>query len=532
MYEEILDKHEQFKNKVYECQRQITEQADRPMRIAVCGKFKSGKTSLINQLLGLNLPVQAITATRLITQIERGVYSYRQMADKTRRIISENERNRLILNEKGMADKQTERIVVGCNSAVLGDRTLEIWDTPGLEDTAELTEISMQAMKQCDFAVLVFDANKFGSWYEKMTLETLQEILGGNVIFVINRVDLLNSREDLEHVKKSAEYLLGDYGNALIGQGRILYTSASPTEPDIEALRTYISALVKDRKMRRLLCRNAQQSHLRCMLREWMELLTGDLQTVKRALAEEEKKAERERDIEYQNIRQKKKEVAAEINKLWLLCMSDLREEWNWFGCLHTIEKKPEIYKNYYIYAEKALRAGLEKFHVSLTEHLRTTLKKEADITWKNLLIEPDVDSLFQKMTYPVFKENNSSMAAGATAGAVAGSLIPGIGILLGGAVGFVAGVWHAVNQDDRAIEEFERVKIPSVVDSFQNIVVPGVEQQYKEGFDALLGRIEKAFKRREKALQGKSSRRLEQLQEVTDKLENIYLAYARRAMP
>lgn len=41
-----------------------------------------------------------------------------------------------------------------------------------MEDTAELTEITMQALSQCDLAILVFDANKFGSWYEKTTLET------------------------------------------------------------------------------------------------------------------------------------------------------------------------------------------------------------------------------------------------------------------------------------------------------------------------------------------------------------------------
>lgn len=532
MYEKMLYEHEKLKNRVYECRRKITEQLDRPMRIAVCGKFKSGKTSLINQLLGLNLPVQAITATRLITQIEKGAYSYKQLADKTRRIISDNERNRLILKEEGLADKQIERIVVGCNSDVLGKRTLEIWDTPGLEDTAELTEITMQALKQCDFAVLVFDANKFGSWYEKMTLETLQDILGGNVIFVINRIDLLNSREDLEHVKRSAKYLLKDYGNALVGQGRILYTSASPIKPNIEAFQTYIRTLANDRKMRELLCSNAAKSRLRCMLKEWMELLTEDIQTVKQELEAEQKKAAQLSDSKYRDIKQTEREVISEVKRLQLQCMADLRNRGHWLGCLSTIEKKSTIYESYNIYAERALRSGLEEFHASLTKSVGEKLKTKAGITWKNLLVEPDIDSLFQKMTYPTFKDSTSGMAAGAMAGAVAGSFIPGVGTLVGGAIGFMAGVYRDINKDNKLMDDFEKNKIPSVAAVFQETVLSDIEQQYEKSFRALLNRIKKEFQLRStNAVQGNKSSRLIQLQETVKKLQDTYLSYAQTIM-
>lgn len=69
------------------------------MRIAVCGKFKSGKTSLLNLLLGIVLPVRAVTAAKLVTQIEKGTLSFQESDDAKRMQISPQERNRLILNE-------------------------------------------------------------------------------------------------------------------------------------------------------------------------------------------------------------------------------------------------------------------------------------------------------------------------------------------------------------------------------------------------------------------------------------------------
>lgn len=225
------------------------------MRIAVCGKFKSGKTSLLNLLFGLELPVQAVTATRLVTRIIKGNGSYMETEDGTRTKLATDERNQLILGENNPGQSPSAGIVVGCDSPLLGEAgEMEFWDTPGLEDTAELTEITMHALERCDLAILVFDANKFGSWCEKMTLENLQDLLGGNVVYVINRIDLLNSEEDFMHVKRSANYLLKEYGNEVVGHGHILYTSASPEKSDISMLYAFVSKLAGDGTLRQALC--------------------------------------------------------------------------------------------------------------------------------------------------------------------------------------------------------------------------------------------------------------------------------------
>ena len=69
MYEEMMQEHEQYGKAICSYQSRLACEGNRPMRIAICGKFKSGKTSLLNLLLGLDLPVRAITATKLITRI-------------------------------------------------------------------------------------------------------------------------------------------------------------------------------------------------------------------------------------------------------------------------------------------------------------------------------------------------------------------------------------------------------------------------------------------------------------------------------
>lgn len=259
MREGIIQKHEGFRRTICACQSGKQRSS---MKIAICGKFKSGKTSLINLLFGLDLPVQAVTATKLVTQIEKGECCYSILEDGTRVEITAEERDQLILGTIDADIGQPVRIAVGCDSKLLGEAgEVEIWDTPGLEDTPELTEITMQALEQCDLAILIFDANKFGSWCEKMTLEKLQDMLGGNVVYVINRIDLLNTAEDLAYVQRSANYLLEDYGNDIVGYGKTLFTSASPEAPDIGALYDFLHTLSGDCRMRRMLCEAAAASH-------------------------------------------------------------------------------------------------------------------------------------------------------------------------------------------------------------------------------------------------------------------------------
>lgn len=46
-----------------------------------CGKFKSGKTSLLNLMLGTDLPVKSTTATGIITKVIYGKASAVKMKD-------------------------------------------------------------------------------------------------------------------------------------------------------------------------------------------------------------------------------------------------------------------------------------------------------------------------------------------------------------------------------------------------------------------------------------------------------------------
>lgn len=421
MYEEILRKHKQNADLIYDYNKRLISGKNRPMQIAICGKFKSGKTSLINLLLGLDLPVRAVTATKLVTQIKKETGFYKEFRNGAKIKISVEERNRLILNETELDDNQLNRIIVGCSSPLLGEHgSIEFWDTPGLEDTAELTKITMKALEQCDLAILVFDANKFGSWYEKVTLEKLQEILGGNMVFVINRIDLLHSEGDFGYVAKSAKHLLGDYGNPQIGYGNILYTSASPI--------------------------------------------------------------------------------------------------------------KPASYRCFNVQAEIALRSGLMLFHETQQNEMSKLLKQKMGITRARPLKDLEVDDLFEKMEYPVFKESSSGAITGGIAGAAAGAVLPVIGTVAGGVIGFLAGIYRDVNQDSRLLDEFEKTGFNSTISNFKNTVLIDVKRQYSNNFRLLEKRLKTEMEKQKKeAEQNSSSDRVKQIQAVLKELKHTHLVFAQQ---
>lgn len=531
MYEEILRKHKQNADLIYDYNKRLISGKNRPMQIAICGKFKSGKTSLINLLLGLDLPVRAVTATKLVTQIKKETGFYKEFRNGAKIKISVEERNRLILNETELDDNQLNRIIVGCSSPLLGEHgSIEFWDTPGLEDTAELTKITMKALEQCDLAILVFDANKFGSWYEKVTLEKLQEILGGNMVFVINRIDLLHSEGDFGYVAKSAKHLLGDYGNPQIGYGNILYTSASPIKPDINSLCNFAATLANDPEKRQILCDLAAKSHLKCMLKDSIEVLKADINTVRQELDAEIAAGSQTKNSIYKAIDAKNKEVSEGIERLRLKCLAELENMENWSCSLRNIEKNTASYRCFNVQAEIALRSGLMLFHETQQNEMSKLLKQKMGITRARPLKDLEVDDLFEKMEYPVFKESSSGAITGGIAGAAAGAVLPVIGTVAGGVIGFLAGIYRDVNQDSRLLDEFEKTGFNSTISNFKNTVLIDVKRQYSNNFRLLEKRLKTEMEKQKKeAEQNSSSDRVKQIQAVLKELKHTHLVFAQQ---
>jgi Dynamin family len=121
------------------------DRLDEPLRVAVAGKVKAGKSTLLNAFLGERVaPTDTGECTRVVTWYRYGQVPTVTLVPRTGRRRPQPVRRvdgRLILTTGGLAIEQIERIEVGWPAPVLKDLTLV--DTPGLASLSE--ELSLQS---------------------------------------------------------------------------------------------------------------------------------------------------------------------------------------------------------------------------------------------------------------------------------------------------------------------------------------------------------------------------------------------------
>ena len=203
-----------------------------PFVVSFVGRFKTGKSSLINALLGMDiLPTKATTATTVITRIVYGpmICAYvREHGDL--RPVSIQKAQDVILNHKVSDVGNTPDVIFELPVEWLKGN-IELRDTPGMDDSTQnglLEKISLNALVDTDLCVLVYDACQFFSAKEREITMKAQEQLGGNIVFAVNRTNLLHSVEDLNQVEKTAKTVFGDMGNDLVGNNRHYLMCSAP----------------------------------------------------------------------------------------------------------------------------------------------------------------------------------------------------------------------------------------------------------------------------------------------------------------
>lgn len=124
---------------------QALARLDEPVRIAIAGRIKAGKSTLLNALLGEELaPTDAGECTRIVTwYLASKAPSITVVTRDGRRLPQPIRRaeGRLLLDTGGVSADDIERIEVGWPSPVLADMTLV--DTPGLASLSE--EVSQRS---------------------------------------------------------------------------------------------------------------------------------------------------------------------------------------------------------------------------------------------------------------------------------------------------------------------------------------------------------------------------------------------------
>lgn len=232
------------------------ENTERPFVITLCGAFSTGKSSLINALLGqqIKLPTGINPVTKVITRIRYGV---------KKRVILENHAThqsweisfedaaKLITEELNDLPKEDVSIYVEMPSSLLA-KNVQLVDTPGFEDdiNCKLDELTRKEIKNSDFCIVTFNSTHFGAQKERDFLKELHQLTNGSFVSVLNcinyiRRDMLN---DLEH---RADELLKDYGNTYIGKGVRFSICSKPGEEELDNFDVWLDDLI-DEKSRRI----------------------------------------------------------------------------------------------------------------------------------------------------------------------------------------------------------------------------------------------------------------------------------------
>lgn len=189
------------------------ERLARPLTIAVMGEFSSGKSTLVNVLLGEEVaPMGVLPTTSTINVFRRGTgggarVHYRDGSVST---LAGGEVQRFL---HGLDDVEAGRIrhmEIERAGARMGDAS--VVDTPGLNALDPYHEqVAREFLEQADAVVWVFSATRSGAASEADMLAELRDG-GRKVLGVLNKVDTLDEGER----KELAGYLQEQLGEVLV----------------------------------------------------------------------------------------------------------------------------------------------------------------------------------------------------------------------------------------------------------------------------------------------------------------------------
>ncbi len=290
-----------------------------PFKIVFCGGFSTGKTSLINALMGeeCRLPTSILSTTKVITRIKYGPTLQINVKGETHRYRSFEDVEALIRGEDRRAEDVSE-VVIELPSPLLKDN-VELVDTPGICDDTKgvLDEITKREINHADLCIVVFNPTKFADETERKFMDDLNARLGGNCVSVINCINYINTQKEFDAVQERAEKVLQKYGNDIVGTGTHFFTCSERKYVDLGGFdlwlkqivdpASYHSYAIKQRSRFSVVYENADK-----ISRAWFDQY--------RAICDKKKKLIDDRE---KNIREEKMCLLYSASSLWANVLSE-----------------------------------------------------------------------------------------------------------------------------------------------------------------------------------------------------------------
>ncbi|MGI8827888.1 MAG: dynamin family protein [Chloroflexota bacterium] len=195
-------------------------------RVTIFGATKTGKSSLLNALLGAGLlPTRPYRRAGTVTTVRYGStprLTVLREGEDEREMPFDSYRD-LEWDAAAGTARDVHEIRIAVPLPLLAQR-VELVDTPGLLGEQELSERAYREIEKADLAMMVLAADKILSAKERAIVGEIDDLLNGNIVFIVNRMDLIED-EDREDVLAWVRAALRDCGNAAVGHARIFVTA-------------------------------------------------------------------------------------------------------------------------------------------------------------------------------------------------------------------------------------------------------------------------------------------------------------------
>jgi len=284
----------------------------RDFKIQIVGTFKNGKSTFINSFLGeAVLPAYALPCTAVINEVKygekkRAVLHFKNPIPSTlpkelseeavkhmKKYNMENippmeipydDIEKFVVIPMGKDPKEMllespyEKVELFWPMKLL-ESGIEIIDSPGLNEHATRTKVTMDYISKADAVILVLNATALCSMEEMTFIESNLQAQGfSDLFFIVNRFDMIPEKEQ-ERIMKFAKKKLGSLTN--FGEDGIFFTSAknaldAKKESDIEKLKE--SGMVDfEQKLSEFLTQNRGSSKLYLTSQKLKKLLIEEV---------------------------------------------------------------------------------------------------------------------------------------------------------------------------------------------------------------------------------------------------------------
>lgn len=226
-------------------------QENAPFRVAFCGVFSAGKSTLINALLNSDykLPTGITPITKMVTRIRYGDALSCFYYDQGEKVVLDQKNTLGIIEGKVVPPKGCQDVTILLPAEILKSN-VEFLDTPGFDDEmgGELETMTRRALTEADYVILCCSALQLGKMLERELITDL-ESAAGNFCMAVTRMDCLNTYEDAQDVERKASWLMQGRGNLAMlpeSTGRFFLVQNRDAQSQLRGFDTYLADILSN----------------------------------------------------------------------------------------------------------------------------------------------------------------------------------------------------------------------------------------------------------------------------------------------